>query len=474
MADTVHRRWQKAQRRSVRDRRREQLARREAAIRSTGQQQLVRPQVAQVVPLAGDGLHGVSGMVEREQQRRARQAAARGGAADPRLDKTQSYETQQGSVQLSAPSAEVSQERMAFRYLLLDVLRIISTKKRVRQCKTAIGSGRVGIVNHADSGGAHFVGVESCANVWCCPVCAPKIRAGRTTDVLEAFKRHHANGGGFLFLTQTVQHNKDERLADLLTLLGQGWRHLANSRTYKAARKRYGILGNITALEITTGVVAGWHPHRHLLIFTDRPLSSDETADLEGAMHAVYSQWMRQQGKDSKARVGLRIDPVTDANEAVGRYITKLQASFELTRSDLKKSRAAKDGGIVPFDLLQRVADDHRDDTARRLWQEYEQATTGKSAVRFSKGLRKLLGMDEAKTDEELAEEEAEGQDVGIYLAAPLFRRVTKAGQRGLLLAVSTAYGDVGVMKIIQKLYPGQYVADELLIPGSVVMVPVP
>ncbi|WP_445261010.1 protein rep, partial [Pseudonocardia sp. D17] len=451
------------------ERRREHLARREAGVRATGQQQLIVPQLADVHRLPGDGLSGLSGVVEREEVRRARQAARRGGAADPALVKTQSYETQQGSGQLSSPSVEVSQQRMAIRYNNLDTLRWASTKKRVRQCKTAIGNGNVGIVDHGDKTGAHFVGVESCANVWCCPVCAPKIRAGRTSDVTEAFRLHLATGGGFLFLTQTVQHNHGERLAFLLELLGKGWQHLANSRTYKAARKRYGILGNITALEITHGVTAGWHPHRHLLIFTKRPLSTDEVADLEAAMHAVYSQWMRKQGKVSKAHVGLRIDQVTDANEAVGKYITKMQASYELTRSDLKQSRAAKEGGTVPFDFLLRLSDDHRDETARRLWQEYEQATTGKSAVRFSKGLRKLLGMEPAKTDDELAEEEA-GGDTGVFLAAPLFRRMTKAGHRGLLLWTATNKGDLGIIKLVQLLYPGEYLVDELEVPGSVVI----
>jgi hypothetical protein len=42
-------------------------------------------------------------------------------------------------------------------------------------------------------------------------------------------------------------------------------------------------------------------------------------------------------------------------------------------------------------------------------------ATTATSAVRFSRGLRGLLGMTEAKTDQKLAEEEV-GCDAGLYL----------------------------------------------------------
>ena len=53
---------------------------------------------------------------------------------------------------------------------------------------------------------------------------------------------------------------------------------------------------------------------------------------------------------------------------------------------------------------------------------------TGKSAARFPKGLRAHLGMDQAKTDQELAEEEV-GGDAGLYLSAPLYKRLFRDGQ---------------------------------------------
>lgn len=416
---------------------------------------------------------GITGMVNREQRgRAARQskagrtaAAATPPGGDGGLDNTQSYKTPAALPQVSRA---VTEARIAERYHLLDGLRAgASTKKRVRQCKTAIGNSRVGVVTHEESNGAHFVGVESCANVWCCPVCAPKIRAGRTADVLEAFERHQANGGGFAFLTQTLQHTHDDRLAPLLELLGKGWQYVANSRTFKAWKKRVGLVGNITALEVMYGLNAGWHPHRHMLLLTERPLSVDEVAALEAALHAVYVEWMAKRGRLAKERVGLRIDPVTDAKAAVAKYITKVQASFELTRADLKKTRAS-DKGDAPFDLLKAAVDDG-DPNARRLWQEYEKAMTGKSAVRFSKGLRAHLGMEKSKTDEELAEEEA-GGEAGVYFSAPLFRRLTKDGHRAMLLWTASNRGDVGILKLVTALYPGQYVADELQVPGAVVI----
>lgn len=464
-----------ARRAQLRATKRGQRATVRRAPRPAGQQRLdVDPPAVDVHRLPHDGATGITGVVNREQRRRAARAAAAAGgggsagrrppAASGGLDNTQSYKTLAALPQVSKA---VTEARIAERYYLLDGLKGgVSTKKRVRQCKTAIGNSRVGVVTHEDSNGAHFVGVESCANVWCCPVCAPKIRAGRTADVVEAFERHQANGGGFAFLTQTLQHSHDDRLAPLLELLGKGWQYIANSRTYKAWKKRVGLVGNITALEVMYGVGAGWHPHRHMLLLTERPLSPDEVAALEAALHAVYVEWMAKRGRLAKERVGLRIDPVTDAKTAVAKYITKVQASFELTRADLKKTRASNKGD-APFDLLKHAVEG--DPNAKRLWQEYEQAMTGKSAVRFSKGLRAHLGMDAAKTDEQLAEEEV-GGDAGVYFSAPLFRRLTKDGHRAVLLWTASNKGDVGLLKLVAALYPGQYVADELQVPGAVVI----
>lgn len=52
---------------------------------------------------------------------------------------------------------------------------------------------------------------------------------------------------------------------------------------------------------------------------------------------------------------------------------------------------------------------------------------TGKSAVRFSKGLRAHLDMAKAKTGEELTEEEV-GGDAGLYVSSPLYKRLFRRG----------------------------------------------
>ncbi len=123
------------------------------------------------------------------------------------------------------------------------------------------------------------------------------------------------------------------------------------------ARELLGLVGTITALEVTDGV-NGWHPHRHVMLLTDRPMSRDQVDAFEAVLDDLYGRWLAKQGRKTGGvdpitgrRVGVRLEYVAPGNaDQLGRYITKLQAGFELTRGDLKTSRHAK--GRLPLDLL--------------------------------------------------------------------------------------------------------------------------
>lgn len=405
--------------------------------------------------------------------RLVREAVAAGAAvaaAEPPLGTSQSYGPTSVDQRIKAVPPAVADARAAERWARLRVLRTVSAKKRVKECKSPIGNSRVGL--HAHEGGAHYSGLQSCGNVWACPVCAPKIRARRMQDVLTAFDRHAANGGGFAFLTVTVAHEYGEGLALLLELLGGAWKSVAAQREYKEWRARLGLLGNIMALEVTDGG-NGWHPHRHLMLFFERSPTRDEVDAFEAVLDELYGRWLAKQGRkrggvDGRTgrRVAVRLEYVAadDAGrrEQLGRYITKLQAGFEMTRGDLKQSRqAANSGGRLPMDLIDIAASGDGDAPAAVMrWREYERAMTGKSSCRFSKGLRALLGMEKGKTDQELAEEEV-GGEAGLYLEAPLYRRLFRDGYAAPVLAAYRSDGAVGVLRLVHQLYPGRYVATE-------------
>ncbi len=401
-------------------------------------------------------------------------AATGGGRQADALGKSQSYRPTPVDQHLLKVAQSVTEHRLVERWRRLRIQRKLSSRPRQRKCKAPIGNGHVGVNSH--DGGAHFSGLETCASVHTCPVCAPKIRAARMSDVLTAFDKHSANGGGFVFMTLTVHHEPGEALAVLLDLLGGAWKSVAEHRQFKEWKQRLGLLGNIMALEVTDGRHS-WHPHRHVMLFLERPPTRNEVEAFEAVLDELYGNWLAKQGRKkvkvidprTSKRVGVRLDYVpaddTGRAEQLGRYLTKMQAGFELARGDLKQSRVAADNekGRLPMDIVDQY-DAATDDAERRQlaarWHEYEKAMTGKSAVRFSKGLRKHLDMEDAKSDQELADEEV-GGEATIYVTAKLYRRVFRDGHPATLLQVYAMDGVRAVLQCLQAWYPGRIFSEE-------------
>ncbi|HAB0062371.1 TPA_asm: rolling circle replication protein, Rep63 protein, partial [Listeria monocytogenes] len=84
-------------------------------------------------------------------------------------------------------------------------------------------------------------------------------------------------------------------------------------------------------------------------------------------------------------------------------YVSKWGLEHELTKGHVKQGR---NGGFTPFDLLQysMLEATMNGRTSASLWQEFAISTKGARQLVWSRGLKKLLKIEE-KTDEELAEE---------------------------------------------------------------------
>ena len=133
----------------------------------------------------------------------------------------------------------------------------------------------------------------------------------------------------------------------------------------------------------------------------------------------------REQGVDVRdARVG----------HGLGRYVLGL----ELARGDLKHARGS-DGHRSAFEVLDdAVATGAVADLLR--WREYEQATRGRRALTWSRGLKVLYAIGE-QTDEEIAAELAGGATVG-HVPARLWSDA--CALRGFRVELQTAMVDHG------------------------------
>lgn len=288
-------------------------------------------------------------------------------------------------------------------------------------------------------------------------MCAAKIRAHRADEVARGLSTHIARGGGALLVTLTLPHQAGDALRKTIALVSDGFRSVNAGRGYADDRAAFGILGHIRAFEVTHGD-HGWHPHLHVVVALDRPATRDSADALQARWQARWDRWLTRSGwAASIAGIGVRVDRVRRDAAAVGSYLAKLQegerldrsVGNEVARADLKGGRR---GSRVPFEIL---ADFGSDGNAHdlQLWQEFQLATRGRSAIRWSKGLRGLLLDDE----DELSDEEIAAAEVGAAeiarLVPGLYRRIAARPYGEAMLHVAAEQGGItGIVRFVRAL----------------------
>jgi hypothetical protein len=351
-----------------------------------------------------------------------------------------------------------SRERRTVRQALRGLLRQtgVSALPRVAKCGLPIGASAVA-VSRVPDGTVHLSGLETCASIWSCPSCAAKIRNHRSSEVSGGLAAHIARGGGALLVTLTLPHELADKLAKTMALVSDGFRAVNAGRGYADDRAAFGILGHIRAFEVTHGV-NGWHPHLHVIVCLERPASADVAMSLQARWQAKWDRWLRRRGwRASVAGIGVRVDRVRRDAAAVGAYVAKLQEGEKLDRSvgnevaraDLKSGRQ---GSRVPFEILADFGSDGQV-ADLDLWHEYQLATKGRSAIRWSKGLRALLlVVDPELTDEEIAAAEVGGTIIAT-LNPTLFRQIAGRPYGESCLYVAAEQGGIaGIVRFVRAM----------------------
>jgi hypothetical protein len=286
---------------------------------------------------------------------------------------------------------------------------------------------------------AHYSGLQTCASVWACPVCAAKIAERRRAEVLGAMSIHQASGGNVHMLTLTVPHQRGDDLAQLLERQAKALKKFAFDRQVKGVYSEMGYIGQIRALEVTHGRKSprnnGWHPHYHLLMFTgsgvdlarfDRP----QLRDWEVRLYLVWARVCQAVGLGAPSIAhGLKLDKGDKASE----YISKWGLEHELTYGHIKKG---KSGNETPFDLLRSVLADKGDKQAAALFREYAETFKGKRQLFWSHGLKSRLAVEEA-TDEEVSERVEEGAVLLGQITPDQWRDVLKVEARATVLEIA-------------------------------------
>ena len=366
--------------------------------------------------------------------------------------------------------------RRKLRYRLRHLLREVSTVDRVKGCGWEPIANGIQIRLSATDGRmvAGFGGLETCGRIWLCPVCSAKIRVRRGDQIAEACARHLDNeGAACWFITVTLPHEKGDALRDSFNALNEAWRYVKTGRAYQVDKKRFGILGDIRAVEVTHGE-NGWHPHAHILVFTSRQLEFDEMCAWAARLDARWAQGLAKVGwPQGKPGVRFTMVPVTKG-KGVAAYVAKVQEKGlgnEIARADMKDAR---EGNRTPFSILADFGNGALADDLE-LWWEYEAATAGRSAIRWSPGLwAKLMPDEDDLTDEEIAAEDEKGSTIA-YMAPWTWRRIRAIqGAEIAVLEAVEAHGWGGLLRVLIDLRVGTqgvFTPDEWATPGTVDLV---
>lgn len=283
---------------------------------------------------------------------------------------------------------------------------------------------------------AHVSGIRRCGSPWSCLLCSPIIRERRAAEIDTGVSGHLERGGGAEFVTLTLRHARSDRLAARLDVITTALASCLSGASWARWKERLGYVGTIRAVEVTDGV-NGWHPHLHALFLWARQLTAAERSAFGSWLRGRWAKVVERRGFGTINEHGTDVRPVLGAGD-LAKYLCKVESGWgvglELTRSDLKSNS--------PLRHLREFA--RTGDMAHgRRWQEYEAATFGKRALRWSPNLRRqLLGHDQEQSDQELAS--SEGIDLTLLRAVMPRERwdgAVRTGQASALLSEIEAVG---------------------------------
>lgn len=326
---------------------------------------------------------------------------------------------------------------------------------RLRACgRVPVLSGRGPIVVLRQSR-ASYRGLQTCGSVWECPCCASKVSEKKRLDLVAAVAAHRARGGRVLLLTLTVPHYAGQRLALVKRRLWDARRRFRNRPGWKRLKAALGIIGEVTARELTYSPANGWHVHTHELLFLR---GSPEILELERELLELWKAACLAAGLPEPNRHGVDI---RGGNFAAA-YAAKWGLEHELTYGHSKRARGP--GGLSPFDLLRAFAETG-DEEFGVLFNEYADEFRGVRQLCWSKGLRAKLGLAAERSDTDLAAADGDGGGPIGEIDAATWRIVYAAGARVQVLRIAESYGWPGVTRFLDRLR-ADYGICEFLIRG--------
>lgn len=315
-------------------------------------------------------------------------------------------------------------------FLLQDLsAKVLQKKFRVQIClKRKIDKNNlVNVCFNESTSKAHYGNVIRCGSVWVCPVCAKKITEHRRSELkninsmwkkgitlyspeklpenfIGAPVHHSTEVKGFTYLlTLTSPHYAYQNLSLLRERMRDAKElFFGGKKNASLFQKQLGKIFHVTNLEVTYGQ-NGWHPHNHILIFSDKYLSIQEFTKIKILLADHWANCLSKVGirklKGDEKYIACDLSDGTYAEQ----YVSKWGIESEMTKGHLKQGR---ESSITPFDLLRLSENDDLifDKKPSDLFREFANAFKGARQLYFSRGLKRAFSIQEKDDDQVMSE----------------------------------------------------------------------
>ncbi len=260
----------------------------------------------------------------------------------------------------------------------------------------------VGATYNQKTGLAGYDNLQYCGSVWVCPDCSYKISQERKNELAEAMKSCRSKGLQVLMLTLTVPHYAGDDLRQLLKKMSAAkhafWTN-RNSREYIS--QQFPLLGHITATEVKFNDRNGFHPHYHILCFTENNFKQEDIGLIQNELYEFWAEKCVKQGlgKPSKDH-GLHIK-IGSNEDMLADYVSKWGLASEMTQAHQKIGKKNKDS-LTMWEVLElSTMEASTNDKYGHIFKKYAQAFKGRAQLFWSKGLKDLLIKALTKEEEE-------------------------------------------------------------------------
>lgn len=352
----------------------------------------------------------------------------------PPVDLKEVFCKETGEIKVEFNDFEKSQNSRQNRWALKSVVNKILPTERVSKCmifRRPVPGGLQDITlsKNPKLNKAFYQGLFACGKVWLCPICSAKISEKRKLELKDALTAAKNKNLGIHFVTLTFPHGAGDDLSVITNKLTKSYSKLSNGKySVKNQLKKLvpdaSIYGFIRALEVTHGK-NGFHPHVHMLVFTDIETGSS-------LLEKVYSDAWKRACRLSGLPIpsdehGCTVQDGSYASDYVGKFGSDKTDSKqnwgledEMTKANTKQN---KQKGLTPWGLLRCALDgDDQDYPPKRsisLFAIYAKAFKNKRQLYWSNGLRRLLVLDDSLSDEDLVDKPDEVEAVKLADITP-------------------------------------------------------